>query len=315
MQLLVESLAPQHPGGARRHGGALVRALGRRQHRHRGDDADVGVHRLPRLRRRSATARTTWALWLAVGVAVLTGGLIALLHALLSVTYRVDQIISGVVINLLALGPHRLPALRGARRHRRLHRRADRGDRPAAALRDPDRRASSSSPTSRSSSSMFVIIAVTAWVLYRTRVRAAGAVGRRAPARRRDGRHRPDPGPLPRGGDRRAHRRAGRRLVLARVAVRVPGQHDQRHRLHRAGRAHLRQVAAVDGVRRRHPLRLHPGAGRPPADPAGDDRRLLDPERVPARRSPTSSRSSSWPAPSAGPSPPAADGIPYERSR
>ena len=37
-------------------------------------------------------------------MAVLTGGLVALLHALLSVTYRVDQIISGVVINLLALG-------------------------------------------------------------------------------------------------------------------------------------------------------------------------------------------------------------------
>ena len=46
----------------------------------------------------------TSVLWLAVGVAVLTGGLVALLHALLSVTYRVDQIISGVVINLLALG-------------------------------------------------------------------------------------------------------------------------------------------------------------------------------------------------------------------
>jgi ABC-type uncharacterized transport system permease subunit len=45
-----------------------------------------------------------WTLWLAVGVALLTGGLIALLHALLSVSFRVDQIISGVVINLLALG-------------------------------------------------------------------------------------------------------------------------------------------------------------------------------------------------------------------
>ncbi len=46
----------------------------------------------------------TWALWGGVGVALLTGGMIALLHALLSVTFRVDQIISGVVINLLALG-------------------------------------------------------------------------------------------------------------------------------------------------------------------------------------------------------------------
>jgi len=49
-------------------------------------------------------AQDSWALWAAVGIAILTGGLVALLHALLTVTYRVDQIISGVVINLLALG-------------------------------------------------------------------------------------------------------------------------------------------------------------------------------------------------------------------
>lgn len=47
---------------------------------------------------------TTTGLWLGVLVAVVTGGLIALLHALLAVSFRVDQIISGVVINLLALG-------------------------------------------------------------------------------------------------------------------------------------------------------------------------------------------------------------------
>jgi ABC-type uncharacterized transport system permease subunit len=49
-------------------------------------------------------ADSTSILWLSVLVAVLTGGAIALLHAVLSVTFRVDQIISGVVINLLALG-------------------------------------------------------------------------------------------------------------------------------------------------------------------------------------------------------------------
>jgi simple sugar transport system permease protein len=49
-------------------------------------------------------ASSTGALWLGVGAAVATGGLIALLHAVLSVTFRIDQIISGVVINLLALG-------------------------------------------------------------------------------------------------------------------------------------------------------------------------------------------------------------------
>jgi ABC-type uncharacterized transport system permease subunit len=49
-------------------------------------------------------ASSTSALWLGLLVALATGGLIALLHAVLSVTFRVDQIISGVVINLLALG-------------------------------------------------------------------------------------------------------------------------------------------------------------------------------------------------------------------
>ncbi|WP_165492205.1 ABC transporter permease [Egibacter rhizosphaerae] len=40
----------------------------------------------------------------AVLVAVLTGGLMAALHAMLCVTFKTDQIVSGVVINLLALG-------------------------------------------------------------------------------------------------------------------------------------------------------------------------------------------------------------------
>jgi ABC-type uncharacterized transport system permease subunit len=39
-----------------------------------------------------------------VVVAILTGGLFGLLHAVLSVTFKVDQIIGGTVINLLAVG-------------------------------------------------------------------------------------------------------------------------------------------------------------------------------------------------------------------
>jgi general nucleoside transport system permease protein len=49
-------------------------------------------------------AQGTGWLWMSILVAVLTGGLIAALHAVVSVSFRVDQIISGVVINLLALG-------------------------------------------------------------------------------------------------------------------------------------------------------------------------------------------------------------------
>jgi ABC-type uncharacterized transport system permease subunit len=43
-------------------------------------------------------------LWGAVVVAILVGGAMALVHAVLCVTFRTDQIVSGVAINLLAFG-------------------------------------------------------------------------------------------------------------------------------------------------------------------------------------------------------------------
>jgi general nucleoside transport system permease protein len=44
------------------------------------------------------------SLILGVVVAILTGGLLGLLHAWLSITFKVDQVISGTVINILATG-------------------------------------------------------------------------------------------------------------------------------------------------------------------------------------------------------------------
>ncbi|HUP27564.1 MAG TPA: ABC transporter permease [Chloroflexia bacterium] len=46
----------------------------------------------------------TGSLWWGVLAAMLSAALLAALHALLSVTFRVDQIISGTVINILAFG-------------------------------------------------------------------------------------------------------------------------------------------------------------------------------------------------------------------
>ncbi len=44
------------------------------------------------------------SLFIGLAVAILTGGLMGLLHAVLSVTFKVDQIIGGTVINILAIG-------------------------------------------------------------------------------------------------------------------------------------------------------------------------------------------------------------------
>jgi ABC-type uncharacterized transport system permease subunit/nitrate reductase NapE component len=59
-----------------------------------------------------ATAAVTGSLWLGLIAACLTGGLMGALHAVLSIKYRIDQIVGGTVINILAVGATRFLKLR-----------------------------------------------------------------------------------------------------------------------------------------------------------------------------------------------------------
>ena len=52
----------------------------------------------------SASPAACWWLWFAILIAVLTGAALAMLLAFISIRYNVNQIVGGVVINILALG-------------------------------------------------------------------------------------------------------------------------------------------------------------------------------------------------------------------
>ena len=142
----------------------------------------------------------------------LTGGLVGALHALVTVSFRVDQIISGVVINLLALGVtsflrSQVVVPRGIHGHTHV------GHLDPAALDIPviGEQVFANKPIFFV---MFVIVATTWFVLSRHPVGTARAVGRRASRTRRRPSASSDPDPLPGRDPRRAHRRPRRCVVL-----------------------------------------------------------------------------------------------------
>ena len=216
------------------------------------------------------------------------GMLGGLLHAVATVTFGVDHIISGVAINIIALGAVQYlasltfvglpgggqtqspkiadvptitiaPLSDALRRHR--------GEGHVLRLRAGRGRSGRWSPTCRrSSSSRSLLLVVTWFVLWRTsfglRLRSCGE----SPAAAESlGRQRATL-QVRRGADLRRPRRPGGWLPGDGRVEQLPRRPDRRSRLHRPGRDDLRQLAPGRPARRRRPVRLHrdarPARGR-----------------------------------------------------
>ena len=220
----------------------------------------------------------------ACGVAVLTGGLIALLHALAvgHLPGRPDHLRRGD--QPPRPRAHRLPPLRGDRRPTGISTgRAHRRHRAPAAVRHPDRRRRSCSPNKP-----IFFVDVRRRRAHRLgalpHARSACGCGRSARTRTRPRRSASTPIRI----RYRAVVIGGLIAGLAGAWFSLESQAGFQDNMTN-GTGFIALAALIFGkwrpwhrVRRRHALRLHPGARRPAADPAGDDRRLLDPERVPA---------------------------------
>ncbi len=249
-------------------------------------------------------------LWAAIGIAVLTGGLIAALHALMSVTFRVDQIISGVVINLLALG------ITGFLRSEVIVPDGVTSGVPTSALALPLlNRIPIVGPQLFTGKPIFFAdvhhrLPQSGACCSTPAFGPAGPFRGRAPPRGRDRRHRRHQHPLPAviiGGMIAG---LGGALVLHGASGRLPGQHDQRHRLHRPRRLIFGKWrpwtafagAMLFGFSRALGSRLRSSASRSATSRS---------RASSGSRCPSSSPSSWWPGSSAGPSRPAADGQPF----
>nr|WP_284289919.1 hypothetical protein [Angustibacter aerolatus] len=234
-----------------------------------------------------------WGPWAAL-VGALAGGVLGgLLHAVATVTFGVDHIVSGVAINLLASGAARFLSDRLRRRQgRRAHpvarregrravvRRAGAGQRPRPARQAGEhprrpavgRRRAPARPAPRRQRLRDHRRAALPAGRVRAvahRVRPAAALGRREPVGRRVAGRAGAADEVRRGDQQRCARRHGR-VVPGALRRAVPRGPDRRPRLHRSRRDDLRQLAAGRTLRRRGPVRVR---RRDPAALAGLARR------------------------------------------
>ena len=192
------------------------------------------------------------------------GGFLGLVHAVLSIHLRANQVISGTAVNILGLGitSYGTNAIFGS---------GGSGDVPRipSVLHFLEHVPLIGDVIGGLNLMIYVALAlviVSWWFLFRTawglRLRAVGEHPRAAdtvgiPVFR---------DPLRRGHALGRAGRHGRRLSRLRPRLAVQREHDRRPRLHRARRADLRQVEALGPARRRAPVRVLAGARRRAAD-------------------------------------------------
>ena len=216
--------------------------------------------------------------WVGILGAILLGVVGGAIHAVATVIFGVDHIVSGVAINLLGAGAGAYLAVRtftnlpgrwtdavataaaaavhqrpGVLRHVGLASRrtqwwivADLAGDPARPDDEPQR-----ADHHRRRPARALVVGALADPL-----RAAAAVVRRGSAGRRDVGHQRDPLQVRRGAHLRRARRAGRRLPRPRRLEPLPRGPDRRSRLHRPRRDDLRQLASRRPRGRRRALRL-----------------------------------------------------------
>ena len=195
----------------------------------------------------------TACMLIGVVAAILTGGLMGLLHAWLSVTFKVDQIIGGTVINLLAMGitgflnrqiffesgsvfggqvphaPGTLPRL------------------PIPLLSDIPVFGKLFDQQPITWAAILLVVVVTLRSFLHT-LGAAHSCGGRTPARCRYGGHQRDPHALCQRDHRRVHRRAGWGVFYPRVGSLLRTADDQWARFHLPGSHDLRQLVTFRGL-------------------------------------------------------------------
>ncbi len=216
-------------------------------------------------------------LWIGLLGAILAGGLLGLVHAILSIRYRTDQIISGTVINIFAVGITSFISGKFMQ--------------PMPQFNDPGIFVPYEIPLLSQIPvlgpvlfrqnvfvyGMFFFVAFLSFMLFKNSLGIAASGRGRAPQGGRHPGRQCDPDPLHGCHPGRDDGRVRRRLLHPGLGGQVRPGDDGRTRIHRPGGDDLRELHAGGGNDCRAAVRLLQLPGGQPGGAAGED-----PVRIPA---------------------------------